>query len=149
MFCFWSLHWVHQHERKGKGLKPSLIFWKILIKETISEFDEMAGAGPTLDQLVDEFQSLERDLEKIVNLETAGLIVRSRINWVEHGEKSSRYFCNLEKRTSDRKLFAVSVWMMVHFKLTRMRFWKNCTPFMIFFIPLITRLVHMSLPVLF
>ena len=61
-------------------------------KETISEFDEMTGAGPTLDQLVDELKSLERDLEKIVNFETAGLIVRSRINWVEHGEKSSRYF---------------------------------------------------------
>ena len=43
-------------------------------------------------------------MEKIVNLETAGLVVRSRIKWVEHGEKSSRYFCNLEKRASEKKV---------------------------------------------
>ena len=40
----------------------------------------------------------------IINQETAGLIVRSRIKWAEHGEKSSRYFCNLEKRSSEKKV---------------------------------------------
>ena len=27
-----------------------------------------------------------------------GSIVRSRIDWIQHGEKPSRYFSNLEKR---------------------------------------------------
>ena len=40
----------------------------------------------------------------IINQETADLIVRSRIKWAEHGEKSSRYFCNLEKRSSEKKV---------------------------------------------
>ena len=35
--------------------------------------------------------------------ETQGLIIRSRIRWAEEVEKSSRYFCNLEKRTGEKK----------------------------------------------
>ena len=47
--------------------------------------------------------SLEADLNKIIDQETAGLIVRSRIKWAEQGEKSSKYFCNLEKRSNEKK----------------------------------------------
>lgn len=32
------------------------------------------------------------------------MMTRSRIRWAEHGEKSSRYFCNLEKRNSEKKI---------------------------------------------
>ena len=32
--------------------------------------------------------------EKKIN----GMIIRSRIQWIQEGEKTSRYFCNLEKR---------------------------------------------------
>ena len=27
-----------------------------------------------------------------------GILLRSRANWIEHGEKPSKYFCSLEKR---------------------------------------------------
>ena len=50
-----------------------------------------------LSNLLRKSDSLEADLNKIIDQETAGLIVRSRIEWAEHGEKSSKYFCNLEK----------------------------------------------------
>ena len=36
-------------------------------------------------------------------METAGSIVRSRIKWAEYGERSSKYFCNLEKRSYEKK----------------------------------------------
>ena len=36
-------------------------------------------------------------------METKGLIIRSRLRWAEEGEKSSKYFCNLEKRTGEKK----------------------------------------------
>ena len=48
-------------------------------------------------------ESLEADLNKIIDQETAGLIVRSRIKWAEQGKKSSKYFCNLEKRSNEKK----------------------------------------------
>ena len=56
-----------------------------------------------LTELLNELDSLETQLDKIFDQETAGLIVRSRIKWAEHGEKNSRYFCNLEKRSNDKK----------------------------------------------
>ena len=51
-----------------------------------------------------EIQELENDLNDILDKETAGLIVRSRIKWAEHGERSSKYFCNLEKRNNEKKI---------------------------------------------
>ena len=45
--------------------------------------------------LLDSLDSLQAELNIIIDQETAGLIVRSRIKWAEHGEKSSKYFCNL------------------------------------------------------
>ena len=34
----------------------------------------------------------------IITLITQGIILRSKVDWYEHGEKSSKYFLNLEKR---------------------------------------------------
>ena len=56
-----------------------------------------------LSNLLHKLDSLEADLNKIIDQETAGLIVRSRIKWAEQGEKSSKYFCNLEKRSNEKK----------------------------------------------
>ena len=46
---------------------------------------------------------LKIELNKIIDQETAGLIIRSRVKWAEHEERSFRYFCNLEKRSNDKK----------------------------------------------
>ena len=54
--------------------------------------------------MVDQLHSLENKLDNILSQETAGLVVRSRIKWAEHGEKSSRYFCNLEKRSCEKNI---------------------------------------------
>ena len=40
-----------------------------------------------LGNLIEQLNSFERDFDKIINQETAGLVVRSRIKWVEHGGK--------------------------------------------------------------
>ena len=60
------------------------------------------------DSLQDEALLLQLDefkekLDKIYNFETKGLIMRSRVRWLEEGEKSSKYLCNLEKRSWQRK----------------------------------------------
>ena len=53
--------------------------------------------------LIDQLDQLNDQLNKILDNETQGLIIRSRIRWVEEGEKSSKYFCNLEKRLGEKK----------------------------------------------
>ena len=42
-------------------------------------------------------------LERFYDKKTEGIIVRSRARWHEHGEKSNKYFLNLEKRNHTRK----------------------------------------------
>ena len=37
-------------------------------------------------------------LENIRKERLKGVMLRSRANWIEHGEKPSKYFCSLEKR---------------------------------------------------
>ena len=50
------------------------------------------------DQLLKEYNSCELELESLYVYITSGIFLRSKTNWYEHGEKSSKYFLNLEKR---------------------------------------------------
>ena len=56
------------------------------------------------DALVEELE-LTIQLDKILDRETQGTIVRSGIRWAEEGGKSSTYFCKLEKKIERRKAF--------------------------------------------
>ena len=49
------------------------------------------------------FKELESQLNKIVGFETDGIITRSHCRWAEEGERSFKYFCNLEKRLCEKK----------------------------------------------
>ena len=45
-------------------------------------------------------------LEKITEERIQGLILRSKAEMVEHGEKNSKYFASLEKKRSETKLIS-------------------------------------------
>ena len=45
-----------------------------------------------------KLEELEDKLNKIYDFETKGLIIRSKVRWLEEGEKCTKYFCNLENR---------------------------------------------------
>ena len=47
--------------------------------------------------LLEEYSKCKSDLECLYSYITAGIILRSKSEWYEHGEKSSKYFLNLEK----------------------------------------------------
>ena len=55
------------------------------------------------DPLYSQLEELEDKLNKIFDFETKGLIIRSRVKWLEEGEKSTKYFCNLENRSWQKK----------------------------------------------
>ena len=45
----------------------------------------------------------QEELETFYEKKVEGIIIRSRARWYEHGERSSKYFLNLEKRNHVKK----------------------------------------------
>jgi hypothetical protein len=102
--CTVTGHCIQYCSRKKKETLKN----KQEIQAKINQINlEISNVSPDnthqLSELLDRLESLEIDLNKIIDQETAGLIIRSRIKWAEHGEKSSKYFCNLEKRSNEKK----------------------------------------------
>ena len=52
--------------------------------------------------LLEEYYKYKNELESIYNFIAEGIILRSKASWYQHGEKSSKYFLNLEKRNEAR-----------------------------------------------
>ena len=50
------------------------------------------------EEVITVYNNCKSDLEAFYNYITEGIILRSKSNWYEFGEKSSKYFLNLEKR---------------------------------------------------
>ena len=61
------------------------------------------AASVSSDPLFLQLEELQDKLDKIYDFETRGLITRSRVRWLEEGERSSKFFCNLENRAWSRK----------------------------------------------
>lgn len=47
---------------------------------------------------VNAFHSAKENLELFYEEKVQGIVIRARARWHEHGERSSKYFLNLEKR---------------------------------------------------
>ena len=45
-----------------------------------------------------DYEDCKSKLEKFYDEDTKGLMIRSKVDWYEKGEKSNAYFYNLEKR---------------------------------------------------
>ena len=57
-----------------------------------------------LDKIIaKEYEDVKKKLSIIENEKIDGLILRSKVKWHEEGEKSTRYFFNLEKQNANRK----------------------------------------------
>ena len=94
------------------------LFFEVLLMEirgkTISYATyKKKEEAKTEKELVEEIQLMEADLkhnsvplleekkhqlQAIRNRRLEGMMVRSRVKWIQDGERASRYFCNLEKR---------------------------------------------------
>ena len=49
------------------------------------------------EEVITEYNNCKSNLETLYNYITVGIIMHSKSNWYEFGEKSSKYFLNLEK----------------------------------------------------
>ena len=82
--------------RERNGIKAKLM-------GEIEKVKIQMNDDPSNESLISQLDSLNVDLNKILDFETKGLMIRSRTRWMEEGERSSKYFCNLEKRSCEKK----------------------------------------------
>ena len=50
------------------------------------------------DEILTEFEALKSELNEIYSTKGKEAMFRSKVKWVEQGEKPTKYFFNLEKR---------------------------------------------------
>ena len=59
---------------------------------------ELEITAESSEELLEEYHTKKNELESIYNFIAEGIILRSKVNWYDDGEKSSTYFLNLVKR---------------------------------------------------
>ena len=61
-----------------------------------SQIKNLENSDPT--KHFEEINSMKVELQEIREKKLRGSLIRSRARWIEHGERASKYFCNLENR---------------------------------------------------
>ena len=82
----YSVDKARRHREKRKALEQKVKELESLISIEAEECS------------LQEYNKCKQDLEEIYNYITEGIILRSETHWYELGEKSTKYFLNLEKR---------------------------------------------------
>ena len=73
---------------------------QILQEEQISVLEkELENADASNEEKFDKLQKAKRELEEIIQYKTQGAIIRSRARWHNEGEKNSKYFLQMKKKT--------------------------------------------------
>ena len=70
---------------------------KLLLENRVKTL-EIKLATSSDDEIVEQYNVAKNELESIYDYITEGIILHLKANRYEHGEKSTQYFLNLEKR---------------------------------------------------
>ena len=89
-------------QKYGKGKNKNKI-------EKVDLERKLAFLESTLDKQNDntvkeEYVRIQEKLEKLYKYECKGAGIRSRVKWMEDGEKNTNYFLSLEKKNGEKKL---------------------------------------------
>ena len=78
---------------------------EIAIQLKLEELDRKICNDTNLnDEILTEFEALQSELNEIYSTKGKEAIFRSKVKWVEEGEKPTKYFFNLEKRNYEKKI---------------------------------------------
>ena len=89
---------IRYSKRKSKQLKTR----ESTIQSRIEELDFKICNDVCQDQ--QDLLVLKKELQGIYEANGKGAIFRSKVRWIEKGEKPTKYFFNLEKRNYDKKI---------------------------------------------
>ena len=72
-----------------------------ILEKEVKEIEATLSGNSSISE-IEKYRDLKMKLEQCYDKITEGIIVRSRVQWLEKGEKSSKYFLNLEKRNKNK-----------------------------------------------
>ena len=70
---------------------------RVKLENRLAELENIITTNSS-EEVITVCNNCKSDLEALYNYITEGIIMRSKSNWYEFGEKSSKYFLNFEKR---------------------------------------------------
>ncbi len=74
------------------------------LERKILDFEKsLQNSTNNQDEIEKEIKNAKNEMEQYIAEKTKGAMIRSRLRWVEEGEKSTKYFFNLEKRNYNSK----------------------------------------------
>lgn len=77
---------------------------EIAIQLKLEELDrKICNSTDLNDEILTEFETLKNELNEIYSTKGKEAMFRSKVKWVEQGEKPTKYFFNLEKRNYEKK----------------------------------------------
>jgi len=53
---------------------------------------------------IKEYEYLKHELKRLYEKKAEGAIFRSKVRWIEEGEKPTKYFFNMEKKNFNKKV---------------------------------------------
>ena len=75
------------------------------VENNLQELQKKYEKNPTT-ELNDEILLAEQQLKILREKKVSGIMFRAKARWQAEGEKSTNYFCNLEKRHYNEKLIS-------------------------------------------
>lgn len=76
----------------------------------LSEINQILGKQQTSEDDKVKLHNLKEDLNNFYAEKAKGAFIRSRVKWLEFGEKNSAYFFNLEKKRGiSKKIFSLNI----------------------------------------
>ena len=82
---------------------------ELLVKEQLDELDRKICSSDDLqniDQDLKRYEALKKELQSLYDDKGDAAKFRSKCRWLEEGERSTKYFFNLEKRNYNRKVIS-------------------------------------------
>ena len=70
--------------------------WRVELEQNLADLERLLRTNST-ENISEEYDTCQSELDQLYNYITAGIIMCSKSSWYEHGDKSSKYFVNLEK----------------------------------------------------
>ena len=80
---------------------------EITLQQKIDKLDqEICNSGALNPSLLDSYEEAKNELKEIYDCKGKEAIFRSKMRWIEKGEKPTKYFFNLEKLNYEKKVIS-------------------------------------------